>query len=208
MTPEVGIISNDGYAAGGALDPTAVQERADERKQIELALDGDAMAYRRIVERHSNGLFALTLRMTGDRAEAEDLVQEAFARAFCKLGEFDSKYRFSTWLYRIALNLCRDHLKSPRRREAPGRAEDVDTLRSRSVPPRAEADLEAQQRAQRLRRGLGRLRPAYREIIVLKDLQELSYEEIHRITGASITALKVRVIRARAKLRKELEAEL
>lgn len=179
-------------------------ERALERRQIAACLEGDARAFRGLVERHHRGLFALTYRMVGDRAEADDLVQEAFARAYRSLDDYDDAFRFSTWLYRIALNLCRDFLKSPRRRERPGHLEAE--LDGHSEPtPGADAELARAATIQRVRLAVEQLAPSYREVIVLKDLQDLSYEEIHAITGDPVTALKIRVVRARAKLRVLLE---
>lgn len=183
----------------------ANDERALERRQVELACAGDHGAFRAIVERHHRGLFALCVRTVGDRAEAEDLVQESFARAYARLDTFDSNYRLSTWLYRVALNACRDHLKSPRRRERPSSG-DIGLSSQRVDPgPGAHAQLVLVERAQRLRRALVELRPAYREIIVLKDLQEHTYKEISEMTGAPITALKIRAVRARTRLRALLE---
>jgi RNA polymerase sigma-70 factor, ECF subfamily len=178
-------------------------EVAEERRLVELALRGDAMAFRAIVERHHRGLFGLALRMVGDRAEAEDLVQEAFARAYGHLTDFDPCYRLSTWLYRITLNLCRDFLKSPRRRERPGQLggmEEAGALLADSAvtPDQAET-------VRRVQQALAKLKPQYREILVLKDLEELSYEEIRAVTKTPITALKIRAVRARQKLRALLE---
>lgn len=174
-----------------------------ERRQIELALRGDAMAFRTIVERHHRGMHALALRMTGDRAAAEDLVQEAFARAYCRLNQFDPSYRLSTWLYRIVLNLCHDHHKSARRRE---RATDLDQ-HADDAARQPDALLFAHRRIQRVHDALARLRPAHREVLVLKDLQGLSYLEIRDLTGTPVTALKIRVIRARKNLRALLEGD-
>lgn len=183
---------------GRAVAPGEIdgEVRALERRQVDLAAQGDAMAFRAIVERHHRGMHALATRMLDDATEADDVVQDAFARVYCHIAQYDARYRLSTWLYRIVLNLCRDRLKSARRRERPAEIDLPDDVRAGP-----EARLLAARRAAGVRRALAALRPAYREILVLKDLQELSYEEIHAITGASITSLKIRAIRAREKLR-------
>jgi len=177
------------------------EERAVERAHIERAQRGDAIAFRALVERHHRGVFSLARRMTGDAAEAEDLTQETFARAFVALDDFDSSFRLSTWLYRIALNACRDHLKSPRRREQP----DPSAANGAAHVPAPEAAMDRDREAVRVRAALERLSPSYREALVLKDMQGLAYEEIREITGAPVTALKIRVLRARARLRAFLE---
>ena len=182
----------------------AVDERADERRTIDACRGGDARAFRTLVERHHRGLYALAYRMVGDRSEADDLVQESFARAYRNLHEYDETYRFSTWIYRIALNICRDFLKSPRRRERPGPFEAALEAHGESELA-ADAQLVRADTITRVRNAVAQLPPAYREVIVLKDLQELSYEEMHAITGDPVTALKIRVVRARARLRTLLE---
>jgi RNA polymerase sigma-70 factor (ECF subfamily) len=192
-----------------APPPDGVRD-CEAARELELALirraaEGDARAARTLVEAHHGGMYNLALRMVGDGAEAEDLVQEAFARAFHRLDQFDDTYRLSTWLHRIVLNSCRDHLKSPRRRERPSSA----PLELAPEVGASQSDaLIDDQRARRLHSALQELRPKYREIIVLKDVLGLSYDEIRDVTGTPITGLKVRAIRARARLRKLLEEKL
>jgi RNA polymerase sigma-70 factor, ECF subfamily len=182
-----------------ALRPEEEIARHREQSQIRRAWGGDGAACREIVEQHRRGMYAVALRMTGDKAEAEDLVQDSFARAFRRLHQFDATYRLSTWLYRIVLNSCRDHLKSPRRNERPAGARQLEL---------AESDpWLARERKQRLSRAIERLTPHYSEIVMLKDVMELSYEEIHTLTGTPVTGLKIRAIRARDRLRELLEEE-
>src|SRR5262245_19527374 len=84
----------------------------EERMVVELCLAGESHHFRRLVERHQRGILTLTFRMLGSRAEAEDLAQQTFVDAFTALGDFNPAYRFSSWLYRIAINNCKDWLKS------------------------------------------------------------------------------------------------
>jgi RNA polymerase sigma-70 factor, ECF subfamily len=196
-------------SAPEALDPaeTEAQERQREREWVEAAMAGDARAFRAIVERHHRGLFQLALRMVGRRTDAEDVVQDSFARAYRCLDRYDPEYRLSTWLYRIALNICRDHLKSPRRRERPDGLAAASYRNRTEEADRADVHLARARQVQRLRRALEQLSPSYREAVVLKDLEELTYHEMRRVTGTPITALKIRVVRARNKLRTLLEEE-
>jgi len=183
-------------------------ERIEERRTVAACRHGDARAFRVLVERHHRGLFALAYRMVGDRGDADDLVQESFAKAHRGLDDYDETYRFSTWIYRITLNVCRDFLKSPRRRERPGAIEAaLDTAIEAGGEPPDSADVALSRAATivRVRAAIAQLSDAYREVIVLKDLQDLSYEEIHAITGDPVTALKIRAVRARLRLRALLE---
>lgn len=178
--------------------------RDDEAAWVAAACAGDATAFRRIVEQHHRSLYLMAARLVGDPVEAQDLVQESFAKAYLNLERFDSSYRLSTWLHRITLNTCRDYLKCSRRRE---RASTPELLEQVDDAPHPEQQLAAKITERRVRAALGRLKPSYREVLVLKDLQGLSYEEIKRITGTPITALKIRAVRARAKLKDALGAE-
>jgi len=188
-----------------ALTETDARLRAAQRDQelawIERAMAADEAAFRCLVGRHQRGVHGLVGRMVNHHADADDLVQETFARAYCALGQFDPRYRFSTWLYRIALNLCRDHRKSAKRRERPSGLDaelivGLDAARQKSHELKPDDDA----RLMRLRACMERLSPKDREVIVLKDLQDLSFEELREITGTPVTALKIRALRARARL--------
>lgn len=179
----------------------AANARQAERGLVSRAANGEPRAARELVQQHYGAMYARALRSIGDPVEAEDLVQDAFVRAFGRLDRFDPKYRLSTWLHRIVINSCRDHMKSPRRRERPS-GEQLDEV-GVALDPDSHPMVVAQ-RVRRLRSALAELRPAYLEIVVLKDVMGLSFDEIHDATGAPITGLKIRAIRARARLRKLL----
>jgi len=179
--------------------------REDELRWVEAAAAGDATAFRRIVEQHHRPLYLMAVRLVGDAVEAQDLVQESLAKAYVNLERFDPSFRLSTWLHRITLNTCRDHLKSARRRERVAGADvAVDRADEGLAPDEA---LFQRAQAERVQGALARLKESYREVLVLKDMQGMSYQEIKEITGSPITALKIRVVRARGKLRKLLEDE-
>ncbi len=186
----------------------AVRDAAeDDRRAVELVLAGETGAYRAIVERHQRSIHAVIFRLIHDRDDAEDLTQAAFLQAYDALGRFDRERRFSSWLFRIAVNLAKDHLKANARREVP----DEDAGEAGAAPfsgslPQPEASAQAGERERLLERALATLSVRDREVLVLKDLQELPYEELHEILGRPITALKIRVVRARARLRVALDA--
>jgi RNA polymerase sigma-70 factor (ECF subfamily) len=190
-------------AVPAALQPVAVlpaAERAD-RFAVARALAGDGEAFGAVVRRHTRGIVSLCGRLSGDTRVGEELAQEAFARAFARLGTFRGECSFRHWLYRIAVNGCRDFQK------AGGRAEEAATLTGDELATQTdpERDAEAREELAALGRALASLPPAYREAFTLFHLENLSYEEIAAITGVRVNALKVRVHRARLMLRSRLE---
>ncbi|HEX9105338.1 MAG TPA: sigma-70 family RNA polymerase sigma factor [Polyangia bacterium] len=179
--------------------------RVVERRAIEAVLAGERAAFRVLVERHHRGVQAMMLRFVHNGADAEDLAQSAFIAAFDALGNFDVEQRFSTWIYRIAINLAKDHLKSKKRTETALPGDDVrDAAFAGHIAGTDEAT-HARQRQALLERALATLSVEDREILVLKDLEELPFEEIKALTGRPVTALKIRAVRARARLRQALE---
>jgi RNA polymerase sigma-70 factor (ECF subfamily) len=192
------------WVHGAPIDAT-ITARDWEQRQIARAVSGDAEAIRAIIQQHYRGMYALALRRVRNRTEAEDIVQESLARAFIRLDQFDWTYRLSTWLYRIVLNCCRDHLKSPRRLELPAGLRYTDACVAPSEPERDPCVV--RERSATLLDAVAKLRPKYSEIIVLKDLLEFSYQEIHDLTGTPVTGLKIRAIRARECLRNLLKED-
>jgi RNA polymerase sigma-70 factor (ECF subfamily) len=183
------------------VDRAGEAERAQEQLLVERALLGETAAFRGLVERHQRGVHGLVGRLVRNTSDQDELVQEAFARAYCALEQFDPRYRFSTWLYRIALNLCRDHNKSAKRREH-SVGLDVEAAMPAGAPTQPSHEMKPDRDTElaRLRVAIDLLSDKDREVIVLKDLHELSYEEIRELTGSPITALKIRVVRARRRL--------
>jgi len=144
-------------------------------------------------------------RFVHNAADADDLAQQAFVSAFDALGSFDVEQRFSTWLYRIAINLAKDHLKSKKRTETGLPEGDVHEAAFSGRVAAPDEPTEVRERAALIERAMAGLSIEDREILVLKDLEELPFEEIKRITGRPVTALKIRAVRARARLRAALE---
>jgi RNA polymerase sigma-70 factor (ECF subfamily) len=138
--------------------------------------------------------------MVGDPRLGEELAQDALARAYSNLGSFRGDCRFRHWLLRIAVNCCRDHLKAGARNERPVPLTG-DELVSALDPER---DAAARQAVVALGAAVAELTPAYREAFTLFHVEHHSYEEIAEITGVRVSALKVRVHRARLMLRARL----
>src|SRR5215218_4771807 len=165
-----------------------------DRAIIERVLSGDVEAYARLVDRHYERGVRLALRILGDREEAEEAVQDAFLRAFRALDAYEDRERFSAWLARILVNQCRTRLARTRRREAV--FPDVDPGAMELA-----AGGDAVDGCPDLERALASLPDEQREALALRYGDDLTYEEMARITGAGESALKMRVQRAFARLR-------
>ena len=181
---------------------------ADEAKLVARSLKQDHDAFGQLVERDATVIVNLAYRMVGDRTEAEDLAQETFVAAFKALPMFRAESKFSTWLYRIAANKCKDWLRVKRPGQSFHDVDIEDVIDDRVVEERTpERLLSQQQVAAQLDRAIQRLPPLYREAFVLKHVEGLSYEEMQEILGVNVDTLKMRVYKGRLKLSREL-AEL
>ena len=168
-----------------------------ERAIIQQVLAGDAEAYARLVDAHYDRCARIAFRILGNREDAEEAIQDAFLRAFRALGSYEDRERFSAWLTRILVNQCRTVLARAHRREAV--FSDVDVLEAEYL---VESDVETRDGAwPDLEHALSRLPADQREAIVLRYADDLTYDEMARVTGAGESALKMRVQRAFARLR-------
>jgi RNA polymerase sigma-70 factor (ECF subfamily) len=191
------------------LEPVATARDAEENRLIARCLAGEVEAFRPLVQRYQRLAFSVAFRMLGSRADAEDIAQQAFVDAFNALERFRGEGRthaFSTWLLRIAVNRSKDILKSRRRTEEPL---DRDVPGGEAAfaydPPTPEANASRGERRERLEAALLELPTKYREVLILRDAEDLSYEEIRAILQLPLTTLKIRVVRARAMLRDLIE---
>lgn len=180
--------------------PRLVGDPGDDRRLVERVLAGDREAFGLLVRTHQARLYRQARGMGLDPDTCEDLVQEAFVSAYGKLAECRDPGRFGLWVYRILRNRCLDHLKDVRRGSVP--LEDV-TLHARRGQPERDAG-RARLRAG-IRRGLEGLSPVLREAFLMKHHLELEYEEMAELEGVTVSAMKMRVKRAREALRRALE---
>ena len=181
------------------------QGAADEAKLVARCLKQDQDAFGQLVERYATVIVNLAYRMVGDRTEAEDLAQETFVAAFKAMPTFRAESKFSTWLYRIAANKCKDWLRIKRPGQGQHDVDLEDLFDVRVVESRTpERLLSQQQVAAELDRAIQRLPPLYREAFVLKHVEGLSYEEMQEILGVNGDTLKMRVYKGRVQLSREL----
>lgn len=185
-------------ARGVPLDAGSA-ELAD-RSAVARACAGHPEAFAEVVRRHTSGLQSLCSRLLHDGRLGEDLCQEAFARAFSRLDTFRGQGSVRHWLYSIAANGCRDFLRAGGRCERPASLSGDELWTARDP----EREVGARQSMEALAAALARLAPACREAFVLFHLDGLSYEQMSALTGVGVSALKVRVHRAREALRREL----
>ncbi len=175
-------------------------ERTD-AQVVRDVLAGDRDAYRLLVRRYGDALHGHALRMAGSPDEAADLVQRALVQGFKRLHTCRDPERVGAWLFRIAANLCKDHQRSPRRRDLP-LGPLAGAVRGTADP---EADVQAKETQQRIWSALQTLTPEQREAFVLKHVEGRSYEEIAAVMDLSVASLKMRVHRAREALKGLLE---
>lgn len=183
-----------------------------ENDLVAQARRGDPGAFEQLALLYKDRLYNYILRMIGDPTEAEDLAQEVFLRAFLGLPRFRGAAAFSTWLYRIASNLCVDALRRRRRDErrtynldAPMEAEDRELARdfpdSSPTPEQALAHTELRRNVEE---AIESLSPKLREVVILFDVMGVPYEEVSQIVGCPLGTVKSRLFNARMQLREML----
>lgn len=188
-----------------------------EAQFIERLRAGEAAAFDRLVQERSNDVYALLYRMTEDAEEARDLTQETFLRIFQSIDRFRGDADLKTWVYRIAINQARNRWRWWRRRrrdvtvslDAESRDDEQPIsarLRDSGIDPEQEALMRERELA--LRNALRTLGRSYREVVILRDVEGLSYEEVAATLEISIGTVKSRLSRGRQELRRKLGSSL
>ena len=179
--------------------------REQEAMIVRKVLQGDVNAFEKLVTEYEKAVYAIAQRMTGNPEDAADMTQETFIKAYNSLSSFRGDSKFSVWLYRIANNVCLDFLRSKSRRPTVSlSAEDDDgeetqlDIADESQSP--ELLLERGLTRDAVRRGLDTLPPDYKQILLLREIQGLSYEEIAAALGIESGTVKSRIFRARKRL--------
>ncbi len=208
----------DAEAAAAASHGEA-RSRSAEDQFLDRLRAGEAAAFNRLVTERTADVYALLCRLTDDPEEARDLTQEVFLQAFRNIGGFRGEADLRTWLYRIAVNQARNRWRWWKRRrrdrtvslDAPA-GDDTTAPLSSSLPARDGGDPEqqtlARERERALLAALHSLARPYREVVLLRDIEGLSYEDVAVALDINIGTVKSRLSRARAELRRRLESSL
>lgn len=183
--------------------------RIEERAVIDRVLAGETEAFELLVVKHQRKIYNLCYRMTGNPEDASDLTQDAFLKAYQNLGSFKGESSISLWLYRLASNACIDHLRREKRRvkssltmqDESGDTVELELPDERFTP---ESELERRLVIEDVEQGLLTLSEEHRQILVLREINALSYDEIADILNLSAGTVKSRISRARVILRKFL----
>ena len=200
--------------ASSSYPPVVDYARVDDRELVVLACDGRESAYREILTRYERPVFSLIYRMVRDRTLAEDLAQEAFVKAFHAIDRYDPRYKFSSWIFKIANNLTIDHLRKRK----------LDTVSIDGSPHATSADQQAQTRlvveadgetplqyvenrelGSLIERAIGLLRPEYKTAVLLRHVEGYAYEEIAEIMEVPLGTVKTYLHRARKELKDALD---
>ena len=166
-----------------------------EAEIVARVLKGDRQTYALLVEEYKTPIYNLAYRMTGNADDADDLTQETFIRAYQYLWRYDQRKKFFTWLYTLAFNLIKNHLRKNKKEKL---SEELSALSLTDNNPSQEERLIEDQEISSC---LLRLEDELRALLIMKYQQELSFEEIAQITGKSLSAVKMRIYRGLEKLK-------
>ncbi|MFK7809829.1 MAG: RNA polymerase sigma factor [Saprospiraceae bacterium] len=184
--------------------PTNLSQRAQEDYNLVLsAIDGNQKSYASLMDRYRNSIFHMMMKMVSNREDADDLTLEAFGKAFNKLPSYAPRYAFSTWLFKIAINNCIDHIRKKRLKmlsiddpiEPEGDHNYSTNIRSTALDP--EEQFIRQQRLKLMRSVLNQLSLKYRLMIELRFFEELSYDEIAQELDIPLGTVKAQLFRAK-----------
>ena len=176
-----------------------------EQELIRSAAAGDEDAFGKLVEQYQHKVYHLALRMCGQEEDAADVAQEAFLAAWRGLPAFRGEAGFATWLYRLTSNAAIDHLRRVKRQRGDVSLDDEDLgLDAPDQAPGPQERAEGQELRQAVSEGLGRLSDDHRQVLVLREVQGMRYEEIAEALDLDLGTVKSRIARARGALRKIL----
>jgi RNA polymerase sigma-70 factor (ECF subfamily) len=196
-------------------EQTAVGAQSDDLRLVESLRQGSEWAYEELLSRFQQPVYTLALRLLNDPSEASDVVQEVFLKVFRKIGKFRGQSTLKTWIYRITVNEAHNARRwffRHRRREVDLDSNPKETRDWEEIVPdksRSPFDVAFDREQQvMIAAALERINPLFRESVVLRDITDLSYEEIAGILGVSLGTVKSRILRGREALREKLAGSL
>jgi len=175
----------------------------NEAELIHKAQSGDVRAFEQLVEEYQQSVFNLAYRMIGNHEDASDMAQEAFIKAYFNLSKFKGNSKFSTWIYRIATNSCLDEIKKRKKTPTYSMSESIEieegeiTREIEDKSSNIEENFEREEQLKMVNKAIGRLQENHRIIIIMRDVNNMSYEEIAEILKCSTGTVKSRISRAR-----------
>lgn len=185
------------------LVPPASPRAEEDRILIIAARNGEPKAFEKLMQRYRKSVYYTLLKMVRNEEDAEDLTQEAFAKAFASIHNFDAKYSFSTWLFRIATNNCIDFIRKKKLQTLSIHASNSESGNSSGVTDVKDEDMNpneqmlSDQRKKIVHDAVEKLSPRYRQLIELRFFQELSYEEIAETLELPLGTVKAQLHRAK-----------
>ncbi|NLB51325.1 MAG: sigma-70 family RNA polymerase sigma factor [Syntrophomonadaceae bacterium] len=179
---------------------------------VKQSLQGDTLAFEKLILPYQNKIYVLAYRYMNNEEDAYDMTQEAFIKAFRSLRSFKGDSSFGTWIYRVATNVCLDELRRRKRRiialslDEPLAVKDGETVEKEIADNKPTQDIIIEQKefSQYIQQLVSEMKPEHKNVIILRDMMQLSYEEIAVALDTSIGTVKSRLSRARNILRKKL----
>jgi RNA polymerase sigma-70 factor (ECF subfamily) len=195
-------------ASASSVSPVFTRDlsAASDRELVAIAVEGFDGSFEQLVRRYQRPIAAYVYRMVGNYESALDLTQEIFINVYNSLSRYRSEFKFSTWIYKIAHNAAVDHLRRSSTREqslVAGTESDSYDLPIESANPTPEQESERKERRGEIESVVRTLPANYRELIILRHSQDLSYEEIVEVTGLPLGTVKNRLFRAREMMRQQ-----
>lgn len=191
-------------------DEDEEQNRRSDEELVQAFLSGDHSAFEELVSRYQSTIMNMAYRMLGNRSDAADVCQEVFLLLLRKLHSFRGEAKFSTWLYRVAMNACHDYARRTRRHvslaDSPG--EEMPEMEQRLPDENLdspETSMEREEVRRRVQEAITRLPHKFKQVIFLHDISGYDYKEVAEILGINLGTVKSRLNRARNRLAAELE---
>lgn len=181
---------------------------ATEKKLVELSISGDIEAFETLIQSHQKKVYNIALRMTKNPEDAQELAQDAFVRAFISIGKFRGDSSFSTWLYRITINVCTDFLRKRNRailismEQGAATNDNEQGIQIAEEAPGPDEIAEKNQLKELIKDAMDSLSADHRQVLILRDILDMSYKEIADTLNVNEGTIKSRISRARSGLKK------